>query len=139
MLLSQLTGGPSELAAFGEGATLQTDDRMSLEFTAARAMYSPPAGAAASLSALAERATRPAIVRQTEQGAGATDWSARGRAALQANAFGMAYVSFRRALSLDGRSADALGGSTDAAAGTRTLNEHVPFLEGICRGGAGQR
>ena len=58
VLLSLFAGGPKELATFGEGATLQTDDRMSLEFTAARAMYAPPEGNAV-LRALAAGDCRP--------------------------------------------------------------------------------
>jgi spermidine synthase len=129
VLLSLLTGSARELAAFGANAALQTDDRMSLEFSAARAMYSPPAGAAASLSALGERAALPAVVAQAVRGASAADWAARGGAVLQAKAFGTAYESFRRALLLSGRSADALRGSTDAAAGARRLDEHASSLE----------
>jgi tetratricopeptide (TPR) repeat protein len=131
VLLSLFAGGPNEMATFGEGAALQTDDRMSLEFTAARAMYAPPDGNAASLSALAAGAAVPAVVAERMQSAGAADWTARGNAALQAKAFGMAHESFRRALALDSRSPDALRGSTDAAAGVHRLAEETEWLKAM--------
>jgi spermidine synthase len=128
VLLSLFTGGANQLAAFGERARLQTDDRMALEFTAARAMYAPPEGNAARLRALATGAV-PAVVAERVQSAGAADWTARGNAALQARAFGMAHESFRRTLALDSRSADALRGSSDAAAQTRTLPQEIDWLK----------
>ena len=130
VMFSLLTGGAKEMAAFGEGSALQIDNRMALEFTAARAMYSPPAGAAASVSALAGRAALPAVVTQTVQGADAADWIARGRAMLQAKGFETAYESFRRALSLNSRSPEALRGSTDAATGAR-LSTHLSLLKAL--------
>lgn len=130
VLLSLFAGGPNELAAFGRGAVLQSDDRMSLEFTAARAMYAPPEGNAV-LRAPAAGATVPAVVAVKMERAGAADWTARGHAALRANAFGMAHESFRRALALDSRSPDALRGSTDAAAGAHRLVEETEFLKAI--------
>ena len=41
-LLSMYAGGAAELMAYGGTAPIQSDDRMDLEFTAARAMYAPP-------------------------------------------------------------------------------------------------
>jgi spermidine synthase len=90
VLLSLFAGGPDELAAFGDGATLQADDRMLLEFTAARAMYAPPESAAV-LRALDAGAAVPAVVVEIMERAGAADWTARGHAALRARAFGMAH------------------------------------------------
>jgi tetratricopeptide (TPR) repeat protein len=130
VLLSLFAGGPDELAAFGEGAALQTDDRMLLEFTAARAMYEPPESTAV-LRALDAGAAVPAVVMETMERAGAADWTARGHAALRARAFGMAHESFRRALALDTRSPDALRGSTDAAAGSHRLVEEAEFLKAL--------
>ena len=130
VLFSLYAGGPNELAAFGRDAVLQTDDRMSLEFTAARAMYTPPEGNAV-LRALAADAAVPAVVAERMERAGAADWTARGHAALRARAFGMAHESFRRALALDTRSPDAFRGATDAAAGAQRLGEETTFLKGV--------
>ena len=96
-LLSLYAGGPAELKAYGEGAALQRDDLMALEFTAARAMYAPPEGNAPALRALANRAVRPVDVESALIAARAEDWIVRGRVALKAEAFGMAHDSFRRA------------------------------------------
>ena len=128
VLLSLFTGGARELAAFGAQAGPQTDDRMSLEFTAARAMYAPPQGHAARLKALAAGAL-PAIVSESVQRATAADWTARGTAALQAKAFGMAYESFRRALDLGSRSPVVLRGLTDAAVQARSLADETEWLK----------
>ena len=78
VLLSLFAGGPHELARFGDSAVLQTDDRMSLEFTAARAMHAPPEGQAAHLRALAAGAALPATAASIVRNARAEDWTARG-------------------------------------------------------------
>ena len=130
VLLSLFAGGARELAAFGEHARPQTDDRMSLEFTAARAMYAPPEGNAARLKAIAAGAV-PTVVSEGMQRASAADWTARGNAALQAKAFGMAHESFRKALELDSRSPVALRGLTDAASQARRLDEESEWLKGL--------
>jgi spermidine synthase len=130
VLLSLFVGGSNELARFGEGAVLQTDDRMSLEFTAARAMYAPPEGNAV-VRALAAGATGPVVVAEEMKRAGPADWTARGHTALRARAFEMAHESFRRALALDSRSPEALRGSTDAAAGAQRLGKETEFLKAI--------
>jgi Flp pilus assembly protein TadD len=129
VLLSLLAGGPGELAAFGNRAVLQTDDRMSLEFTAARAMYASPEGNAVYLRGLADAATFPAVVAATVRSARAEDWTARGAAALRGDAFEMARDSFHKAVALDSRSVDALRGSTDAAAGAHSLVEETEWLK----------
>jgi Flp pilus assembly protein TadD len=104
---------------------------MSLEFTAARAMYGSPQGNAVYLRALADAAPFPAVVAATMRSARAEDWSARGAAALRADAFEMARESFHKALALDSRSADALRGSTDAAAGAHSLVEQTEWLRSL--------
>ena len=81
----------------------------------------------------------PAVVAERMQSAGAADWTARGHAALQAKAFGMAHESFRRTLALDSRSADALRGSSDAAAAAHTLPQETEWLKTTGRSRARQR
>jgi spermidine synthase len=124
VLLSLYAGGPRELAGFGEGAAIQTDDRMNLEFTAARAMYSPPEGNAPMLRALAAAAARPAALAEVLSAADAADWIVRGEVALKAEAFEMAHESFRHAAALDRRNYEALrGGVTASAAAGRVADE----------------
>jgi spermidine synthase len=136
VLLSLFAGGPDALKRFGEGAAVQTDDRMSLEFSAARAMYVPPGGNAV-LSTLAAGAAVPRAVVEKIERAGAADWTARGHAALRAKAFAMAHESFRRALTLNSRSPDALRGLTDTAAAANRLAEEVGFLKALAAGEPG--
>jgi spermidine synthase len=129
VLLSLFTGGAEQLARFGDRAPVQSDDRMALEFSAGQAMFAPPEGSAARLEALAADEAAPAVVTEIMRSAGATDWAARGNAALQAKASGTAYDSFRRSLELDGRSPPTLRGLTDAAAGAGHLHEAAEWLE----------
>src|SRR5688572_27507608 len=129
MLFSMFAGGPGELASYGRGSALQIDDRMSLEFTAVPAMYSPSEGNAVRLRALRAVAVSPPVVATAMQTATAADWTARGLAGLRANAFGMAHESFRRAVDLDRRSAEALRGSADAAAGADTSIDEARWLK----------
>ena len=139
VLLSLFAGGPAELTSYGNGAVLQTDDRMSLEFTAVRALYEPPDDNAVRLRALRARAVLPGVVATAMQRADAGDWTARGVAGLKATAFGQAHESFRRALALDSRSAQALRGSADAAAGAHASAEEATWLQSAGGGRTGQR
>jgi spermidine synthase len=131
VLLSLFAGGPRELTRFGSGAPVQTDDRMSLEFTAARAMHAPPEGQAARLRTLTAGATLPAAVASIARSARTEEWTARGDAALRANAFAVAHESFRRAAALDSRSARALRGSSEAAAGLRQFADEIAWLKTV--------
>ena len=131
VLLSLFAGGPAEMASYGNGAAVQTDDEMLLEFTAVRALYAPPGDNASRLRALRDRAVPPSAVATALQEADAHDWTARGLAGLKATAFGMAHESFRRALALDSRSAVALRGSTDAASGAHKEAEEAAWLRSL--------
>jgi tetratricopeptide (TPR) repeat protein len=131
VLLSLFAGGPRELARYASGAGWQTDDRMSLEFSAARAMHAPPAGQAARLRALAATAVLPVEAADVMRHARADDWTALGDAALRAEAFDRAHDSYRRAVGLDSRSARALRGATEAAAGMQTVAEESEWLKRV--------
>ena len=131
VLLSSYAGGAGELARFGNGALVQTDDRTPLEFSAARAMFAPPPGHAERLRAIAANAALPAEPAAIVRHGGAEEWTARGTVALRAEAFGVAHDSFRRAVSIDSRSPRALRGSTDAAAGLRRTTDHVEWLKAL--------
>jgi spermidine synthase len=131
VLLSLYAGGPRELARLGSGARIQTDDRMPLEFTAARAMYAPPPGNAARLRAIAASAALPAGAATIVQNARAEDWIARGDATLRAEAFAVAHESFRRAAAIDSQSARALRGSGDAAASLQQMVEETDWLKTV--------
>ena len=127
-LLSLYAGGPVELASFGRGSALQIDDRMDLEYSAARAMYAPPEGSATRLRQMAEQAARPVEIASALTAARADDWIVRARVALRAEAFGMAHDSFRRAQALDAHSVEALRGGATAAAPMGRLAEEIEWL-----------
>jgi spermidine synthase len=131
VLLSHFAGGPSELASYGEGAMLQGDDRMALEFTAPAAMYARTVNQnVATIAALTAGGELPPVVSSVLRGADARSWTARGSVALQAAAYGIAYESFRRATALDDRDVVALRGASGAAAGANRLAEAQQWLEG---------
>jgi spermidine synthase len=132
VLLSQFAGGPAELASYSQGAALQTDDRMALEFTAVRAMYSrSPSDNATAIRALSSDGQLPRIVSSLLNAADAQSWTARGRTGLKAEAYAMASESFRRAVALDSRATDALRGASEAAAGAHRLPEAQRWLEAL--------
>ena len=121
VLLSLLAGGPAALASYSQGATLQTDDRMSLEFSAVRAMYArSTSDNATTIRALGSDRPFPRIVSSLLSDADAQSWTARGRAGLKAEAYGMASESFRRAVALDSRATTRCAAS-EAAAGAHRL------------------
>ncbi len=131
-LLSLFAGGPAELARYGDGAPIQTDDRMALEFTAPRAIYGRSTDAnSTTIRALTADARLPASVAAVMHAADARSWTARGTMDMKAQAFLTAYDSFRRAVALDGRDADALRGASDAAAGANRQAEHRTWLEAL--------
>jgi spermidine synthase len=132
VLLSLFAGGPNELASYGDRADIQTDDRMALEFTAARAMYErPPDNNALNIRALSSTARLPHVVGTALNTADAHSWTARGMAGLKAGAHAMAFESFRRAVALDSRAAEALRGASEAAAGARRISEEVEWLQAL--------
>jgi spermidine synthase len=126
-LLSLLAGGPRELARYGAGAPLQSDDHTALEYSAPRALYDRnKQDHAAAIRGLGLEA--PPAVRELLERASAADWVSRGNMLLKAQAFGLAYDAFRRAVTLDARDADALAGLSDAAGGSSRLTEERDWL-----------
>jgi spermidine synthase len=127
-LMSLYAGGPAELASFARGAVLQEDDRMALEFSAARAMYAPPEGSAARLRTAAGGTKDGERAGAVLSAARADDWINRGDIALRAEALEMAHDSYRRAADLDRRSIAALRGAASAAAALGRLEEEISWL-----------
>ena len=129
-LLSLYTGGPREIELYGAGALVQTDDHTALEYSAPRGIY----GRTATDNAAAIRALGgdlPAPVRAAFSTATDVDWASRGRMQLKAEAYGVAYEAFRRALALNSRNADALAGLSDAAAGAHKQADGLDVLNAI--------
>jgi spermidine synthase len=129
-LLSLYAGGPREIERYSADALIQTDDHTALEYSAPRGIY----GRTAADNAAAIRALGgdlPALVRAAFSAATDADWASRGRMQLKAEAHGLAYDAFRRALALNSRNADALAGLSDAAAGAHKQAEELDVLKAI--------
>jgi len=131
-LFSMLVGGPAELGRYGHGAAMQSDDRMALEFSAPRAIYGASTGDnAAALRALAADGAASAAARAALDEATDASWTVAGTMQLKADAFGLAYDDFARAVRLDSRNVDALAGLSDAATGARRLDEERAWLQSL--------
>jgi len=119
-LLSLFVGGPAEMAWYAAGATIQTDDRMALEFSGPFAVF---AGAttnhAASLRALLDKGERPPAIERALTGATAAQWSDRGAMMLAAEAFDSAYRDYTRALDQGASDKPAIDGFVRAAGAAR--------------------
>jgi spermidine synthase len=131
-LLSLYVAGPSELQRYGQGAVIQTDDRMGLEFSGPLAVYWRGAeGNAAALRALVDRERAPAAVGASIAAAGAIEWRHRGQMLLKAHAYSAAYDDFARSVPLDQGDEAALAGLVDAAGAAKRLPEARHVLESL--------
>jgi spermidine synthase len=131
-LLSLLAGGPGEMRRYGNGAPPQRDDRTGLEFSAPRAIYGRNAtDNAATIHDLADPSSIDPVARAAFRQATDVSWSAAGRMELKADAYGMAYDRFGRAVRLNSRSVEALSGLSDAAAGAHRQEEERSFLQSL--------
>jgi spermidine synthase len=131
-IASLYAGGPAELAAFADAAPIQVDDRTALEYSAPRGIY----GRTASDNAAAIRALQPTLppaLAAIDRDATPADWCSRGAMLLRAEAFGLAYDAYRRALALDPASPRALSGFSTAAAGARRQAEAREALQTIAK------
>jgi Flp pilus assembly protein TadD len=119
--LSAFVGGGEEIARYAQGARLQTDNRMALEFSGPRAVnLESPDDNAAALIALREHGRRRPAVAGALAAAGAAEWRNRAAMMWQANAYRPAYDDYARALALDpSDSAAAMGLVRAAAASAR--------------------
>jgi len=128
--LSLLSGGPGEIAQYAGSALIQTDDRTALEYSAPRGIYGRTSGEnAAAIRALA--GTLPQEIRAVLDRADDASWTSRGAMLLKAEAFALAYDSFRRAVVLNRENADALAGLSNAAAGAHREKEERDWLTAL--------
>jgi spermidine synthase len=129
-LMSLFAGGPAEVAAFGAGGLVQTDDRTALEFSAPRAIYGQTrednGAAIRSLGGKSPPSVRDRLALATD-----ADWTSRGTMDLRAQAFPTAYEAFKRAVTLNPRNAAALAGLSDAAGGSGHLADERDWLRSI--------
>jgi len=129
-LLSLYKGGPDELNRYGGNAVVQTDDRTRLEYSAPRGIYGKTgdnnAGAIQSLGGERPRAVGAVLDAATD-----ASWASRGAMQLKAEAYELAYESFRTAVTLNSRNAEALAGLVEAAGSARKQPETLEWLKTI--------
>ena len=129
-LLTLFAGGPRDLAQYGAGAPIQTDDRMALEYSAPRGIY----GRTTNDNAAAIRALGgelPATVRAALDGATDAGWASNGTMQLKAEAYALAYDAFKRAVALNSRNAEALASLSDAAAAAHRPSDSLDLLRSL--------
>ncbi len=126
-VLAMYSGGPAELRAYSSG-TIQTDDRGSLEFSAARGIVGEVEDNAATLRALTTIDRLPPLVAAARTAPQASTWTGRGRMLLQAEAYDAAYDAFERALSLKVDDQAAVDGLVQAAAGSGRQQAAIALL-----------
>ncbi|HEY2907603.1 MAG TPA: tetratricopeptide repeat protein [Vicinamibacterales bacterium] len=129
-LLSLFAGGPEELRRFGADVPVQRDDRMALEFSAPAGIYGRTTSENSdTIRALAS--SKPAAIQDAYSRATDASWAARGVMELKAEAYGLAFESFRKAVALNARNADALAGLSQAAAPARKADEELSWLKSL--------
>jgi spermidine synthase len=129
-LLTLFTASGARLQEYGADAPLQTDDRMSLEFSGPQSIYGrSTSDNAAALRALARDDTLPAPVREARR----VDRISvnRGLMLVRAEAFGSAFDAFVRALEHNPGDQAAIDGLLRAAAPSQRLGEAESVLRRI--------
>ncbi len=131
-LLSLYVAGPAELARYGAGASLLTDDRMTLEFTAAREIHRRSGGEnGAALRALLAPEAQPPVLAAAHAAAGAATWRERGAMMAAADVHTRAYDDFARALWFDANDGDALDGLVRSASLLKRSAEALAVLDAL--------
>jgi spermidine synthase len=118
-LLSLFAGDGEDLRAFAQGAAIQTDSRLALEFSAPRAIFGRSSDEnARDLRASAAHARRPEAVVRAFASATADNWRDRGLMLLASDANTAAFDDLARAARLNPRdrsTLEALGRAAGAA------------------------
>lgn len=116
LLLEMYAGNSEELQSFAAEATVQTDDRMALEFSAPRGLVER---VSTEHAVNLRRVSRnpPPIVQTTRASRTADEWAAAGRMFLEAEAYGSAYDAFATAIAARPAHERAIEGLLRAAAG----------------------
>ena len=137
LLTSLLVGGPSEMRSYSDGAVMQTDDRMALEFSGPRAIYGrSDEDNAVEIRALAAHGPPFAAARAAWHDATDEAWTAAGAMEMKADAYNAAYDRYLRALTANPSNAEALAGLSDSASGARRPNDAREWLEAQARSDA---
>jgi spermidine synthase len=125
-----LTGGPG-LAAFGTG-TVQTDDRLGLEFSAPRGIYDARRGDVLhALRTIATSQEAPAVVAASIAEATPAMWRELGLMHLDAKAAARAYDALARAVAADPADTQALAALVRVSAAARREDATRALLEDL--------
>ncbi len=128
-LLTSFIAGGHDLARYAGKAPVQTDDRLSLEFSAPHAIYGRfQHSNVARLWEVAARSARPRAVITALAAATPAEWRNRGLMRLQAGAYELAYDDFRQAVTAAPGDVTALDGLVRAAIGARRARDAAGFL-----------
>jgi tetratricopeptide (TPR) repeat protein len=131
-LLTLFTASGARLRSYAGDAPIQTDDRMSLEFSAPRGIYGrTTVDNAAALRRLADGASLPAAVRDARNADSA--WADRGAMHLRAEAYRVAYEDLNRAVRRYPQDAAVVDGLLRAAAAANRLTEAENLLQQMAR------
>jgi len=131
-LLSAFVASGPALAEYAAGATIQTDNRVGLEFSGPRSIFGAQASDnAAVLREIRRTATPPAAIQAALDGAGAVSWRNRGAMMLEASAFSQAWRDFRQSLELDPADSEAFEGLMRTAVPTGQVAETLSLLRGL--------
>ncbi len=115
-VLGMYAGGPAEIARYSEGAAVQTDDRLALEFSAARGIVgAAEEDNAATLRDVARPHDVPALVAAARQRRDARGWKERGQLLFAAEAYDDARDAFAHALAIDPADQASVDGLIDSS------------------------
>jgi spermidine synthase len=113
-----------DLQAYAGGATIQSDNALSLEFSAPRAIYGQfQQGNVDRLRAAAARAQQPPAILRVRAMATALEWRHRAQMELAADAPDLAYQDFAEALAVTPDDIETLDGFARAAAAAGRLDD----------------
>ncbi len=131
-IYSLYAAGPDELSRYTAEAPLLTDDRMALEFSGPRELFSrSAAGNSATLGALLVPGAAPLVVRSQREAAGSLGWRHRADMLFKADVYGMAYDDYTHALRLDVDDAAALDGLVRTALRTGRALDALGWVKGL--------
>ena len=130
-VLTLFVGRGADLRAYVDGAALQTDDMLSLEFSAPRAIYGRFQNANVDrLRSVAGRAQLPPAVAMVRAAATADQWRNRAAMQMKAESPGLAYDDYLQALRLAPDDPLVLAGYVGAAAASSHLDAAERYLRG---------
>jgi spermidine synthase len=131
-LLTLFVANGDALRRYAHGAVVQTDDRLALEYSAPRAIYSRFQDSnVMRLRQIARDAELPAAVRDAHGTATPHQWRNRGRMLLGAGAAGPAFNDLRRAAEQDPLDRETLDGLARAAARSGQLEAAEELLRRV--------